>query len=77
MTAANKEVTNLRRRAEAVWCRVRVFQRKDYRFEGKPVRYSIVNDHQERFASDIIELRDLVQQEEDRATLRRRRAFSE
>jgi hypothetical protein len=58
------EITKLRKRAEAVGCRVRVFKRKDYRCYGKPVRYGFVDQHGELFASNITELRSLIQRAE-------------
>lgn len=73
-----KEITRLRERAEAIGCHVRVFRRKDYRFGGKLVRYSVVepaatawdiNGHphrfqQEWFAANLIELRGHIERVE-------------
>jgi hypothetical protein len=66
------DIIKLRKRAEAVFCRVRVFKRKDYRSHGKPIRYEFVDEHGGIFASNIIELRDLVRRAE--AKLARRAA---
>ena len=72
------EITNLRKRAEAIGCRIRVFRRKDYKCDGKPVRYSVVEPErlawdmsgrphrfqQEWYAANLRELRDRVEQVE-------------
>jgi hypothetical protein len=62
MTAS--DITKLRSRAEAMFCSVRVFKRKDYRLNGKPVRYAFVDDHGELFASNLTELRTMVRRRE-------------
>jgi hypothetical protein len=63
------EVTALRKRAEAVGCRVRVF-RRNYHCNGKPVRYALIYDlfnQYEYWAADVNELRDLVRRREKAA----------
>ena len=55
-------ITVLRKRAEAIGCRLRVFRRKDYRFrEGRQVkrlRYSLVmGPDYECWASNLAELK--------------------
>ena len=37
-----REISQLRKRADAVGCRVQVFRRKDYRIGGVPIRYALV-----------------------------------
>jgi len=58
------DITELRNRAKAMFCSVRVFKRKDYRCWGKPVRYAFVYEHGEHFASNLTELRALVRHHE-------------
>jgi hypothetical protein len=57
------KTTALRKRAEAIGCRVHVFGRT-YRFMGKPVRYAFIDKYGERYASNLLELRSLVQRSE-------------
>ena len=57
-----REITGLRKRAEAIGCCVRVFRRKDYRFrrtgQEKRARYSLViGPGYECWASSLAEMK--------------------
>jgi hypothetical protein len=67
-------ITKLRNGAEAMFCSVRVFRRKDYRCFGKPVRYAFVYEHGEHFASNLTELRTIVRHHEDARARRKTEA---
>jgi hypothetical protein len=56
-----REITRLRKRAEAVGCRVRIFRRTDYRCGGKPVRYGLIDSLGELYASNLQELRHRIE----------------
>jgi hypothetical protein len=56
------EVAKLRKRGLRLsFVACALFKRKDYRINGKPIRYSFVDQHGERFASNVAELLELVQ----------------
>lgn len=57
------EITQLRKRAAAIGCRVRVF-RKDYTSNGKRVRYGFVDSIGEQLVPSVVELRTLVRRHE-------------
>jgi len=60
-----RAISDLRNRAEAIGCRVRVFRRTDYRCGGKPVKYSlVVNSNLEDWSSNLAELKRDIQRRE-------------
>ncbi len=58
------EISDLRRRAAAIGCRVRVFRRADYRWQGKRIRYGFIDSLDERYLASLAELRALVKKHE-------------
>jgi hypothetical protein len=56
----------VRNRAKKIGCRVRVFTRK-YHIGNKAIRFSLVDEHGELYASNLAELRDRIRLAEKRA----------
>ena len=71
-----REITRLRKRAEAIGCRVQVFRRKDWRIGGARIRYALVEPateawtgrptHIQSWASNLAELRAEIERIERR-----------